>query len=776
MATQPASGQAQIHVPNGDFAWVIGSDPTLAKDSAKGLHCPLPGIDPKHARFTRSGNRCFLEDLNSKTGVSLNGVRIPAGVRIEVSRYDDIKLGPQPFNIHPQVFFGGGLAGLDCTELRFDVGGKKGVLCEGVFIRAKPGTITAVMGPSGAGKSVFLNLLNGYNKPTNGHVFVGGLFDVHGAGGAKAVRDFVGYVPQAEVMIPELTVLESLYYRLRLRYPDIKRDFCERFARQVCSRLGFAGDELTEFLNKRIGSPESRGRVLSGGQRRRANIAHELVCRTQVLILDEPTSGLSSVDADQIVALLHDLAKQDGLTVITTVHQPSRDSFSKFDDLLLMSYGGKVAYYGSAQQAPMILEKATGKTCGAKNPAEYVLEALKVSGDRDKLTKQFSNPATRPPVTPSPFSGAGQKVTSPAATKSGEKGSIWRRFQTGLITPFAWGAECRTLIARNVRVLTSDWVHLLFIIGQVPLIALLMFLAFHKVQQDNAPYDAFARRFFFLGQALEPFDKDNKGGFVIDQAWRESAEQAKAATELISELAAKQRASVIFTLAVAAIWFGIMGSCKEIVSEQHIVQRESRSCIRLGPYVAAKMGVQLVLVAIQTGLLSAMVVPWMLGLSAFCTARMWLVLWIAGMAAAALGLLISGVARTYRVALTSVPLLMIPQLLFGGLLRPIASIQGVTWWPQLLSYITIQRWAFEAGLSVDKYAVQNVLRQYIDLNAAGRYAELKIIQFQNGTLLGAFFGEQSMLFHGVMPLVVLVSATAILLVLCWVVLRRRFVS
>jgi hypothetical protein len=118
---------------------------------------------------------------------------------------------------------------------------------------------------------------------------------------------------------------------------------------------------------------------------------------------------------------------------------------------------------------------------------------------------------------------------------------------------------------------------------------------------------------------------------------------------------------------------------------------------------------------------------------------------------------------------------MIPQLLFGGLLRPIAAVQGITWWPQLLSYATIQRWAFEAGLAVDKYAIQDVLRQHVDLSAAGKYAELKIIQFQNGTLLGAFFGERSA-HHGLMPLIILAVAALGLLVLCRVVLQRRFAS
>ena len=761
------------HVPKGDFTWVVGSD--AACDVGAGA----VGIEPKHLKFKRQGNRCFLHDLRSKSGTFVNGEKVQSRTWMEVSRYDDIKMGSQPFTIHPQVFFGGGLAGLESSPLQLDVGGKKGLICDGAFLQAKPGTITAIMGLSGVGKSVLLNLLNGYSRPTSGRVLVGGQFDVHGVGGSDAVRDFIGFVPQAEVMIPELTVMQSLCYRLRLRYPDIKRDFSERFAAQVCSRLGFAPDRLQEFLHKQIGSPESKGEVLSGGERRRANIAHELICRTQVLILDEPTSGLSSVDADEIVALLHDLATQDGLTIITTIHQPSRDAFSRFDDLLLMSYGGKVAYYGPAQQAVPFLEQGTTKRCNNRNPAEFVLDVLKEPADRDRLVNRYANAALRSSNIPAPLSAAFASGGK-RSTKGRYAPSVWKRVVAGILSPLSRFAECRTLVARNVRVLTSDWVHLIFTVGQVPLIALLMFVAYHKAFEDNASYDRFARRFYAFGQSLADYEDRreqgiSEGGFGAERAWTNAEKRENELSALISEATARQRASIIFTLVVAAVWFGVMGACKEIVTEQHIVQRECRSCIRLGAYVVSKMWVQVILIALQTALLTAIAVPLMLNLPLVSGLLLWFVLWTGGITAAALGLLISALARTYRVALTAVPVLMIPQLLFGGLLRPIATTHGITRWPEILSYATIQRWAFEAGLSVDIYAQQNVLQQHIDFTTAGRYAQFKIIQFQNGTLLSSFFGGQAGN-HMVVPMLVLGCGLVVMLIACRVVLHRRFVS
>jgi ABC-type multidrug transport system ATPase subunit len=108
-----------------------------------------------------------------------------------------------------------------------------------------------------------------------------------------------------------------------------------------------------------------------------------------ILFLDEPTSGLSSVDADKIVRLLHKLTQLDELTTIATIHQPSRDTYERFDNLLLMNHGGTVAYYGSSRKAVQYFEYITGTDCANRNPAEYLLEILDNSYYSVKVTEFF---------------------------------------------------------------------------------------------------------------------------------------------------------------------------------------------------------------------------------------------------------------------------------------------------------------------------------------------------------------------------------------------------
>jgi len=262
---------------------------------------------------------------------------------------------------------------VDSTRLVYRTASGKPI-CDGLYLRARAGSMTAIMGPSGAGKSVFLKLLNGYLKPAKGRVSIGGV-DPHRQ--YSLVRQRVGYVPQAEIMIPELTVLESLDYRARLQCPHLKRS--ERLARvaETCRSLGFEAN-LDETLRKRIGNPEWRGNYPSGGERRRINLAHELLSRPDVMFLDEPTSGLSTVDAELLIGVLKGQAAEAGMNVIMTIHQPSADMFGAFDDLLLISHGGKVAYYGTAGRAVEYFERAARiKFRTGRNPAEFVVEFVR---------------------------------------------------------------------------------------------------------------------------------------------------------------------------------------------------------------------------------------------------------------------------------------------------------------------------------------------------------------------------------------------------------------
>ena len=213
-------------------------------------------------------------------------------------------------------------------------------LCSGVFLLAKRGAFTAVMGPSGCGKSVFLKMLAGCDRPSTGRIFVLGK-------PLEKTIDRVGFVPQGDVLLPELTAEASLNYTLQLFAPFLNEIERQAIITHVAESLELPSD----VLKMRIGRNEWQGQYPSGGQRRRISLAHELVRRPDVLLLDEPTSGLSTADGEKVMDLLGNLSKSERTTIVVTVHSPSIPMYANFDDLLLLVSGGHVVYYGPAMDA-----------------------------------------------------------------------------------------------------------------------------------------------------------------------------------------------------------------------------------------------------------------------------------------------------------------------------------------------------------------------------------------------------------------------------------------
>jgi len=217
------------------------------------------------------------------------------------------------------------------------------------------------MGPAGSGKTTLLKALNGYTPPASGKVLFNGanLYRYY-----DLFRQQMGYVPQDDIVHPELTVREALYFSAKLR-TDLSDAEIEKRIDSLLDELG-----IRDKKNSRIGSPERK--VLSGGQRKRVNIAMELITDTPVLFLDEPTSGLSSYDAEGVIELLKRLAR-DGKTIITTIHQPSINIFRKFDDLIMISRDsggpGAMAYFGPAfpDSIQFFRPRAAGDTAPADN-------------------------------------------------------------------------------------------------------------------------------------------------------------------------------------------------------------------------------------------------------------------------------------------------------------------------------------------------------------------------------------------------------------------------
>jgi ABC-type multidrug transport system ATPase subunit len=196
------------------------------------------------------------------------------------------------------------------------------------------GNIVAIMGGSGTGKSTLLNLLNGILEPTKGRVHING-YTI-----PRASREgVIGYVPQDDLLFEELTVYQNLYYNARLCFSDFSEDRINKTVEKVLADL-----DLTEIQDLKVGDPLNK--TISGGQRKRLNIALELMREPSVLFVDEPTSGLSSMDSEKVMLLLKDLARK-GKLVLVIIHQPSSEIFKLIDKLWILDKGGYPVYNGN---------------------------------------------------------------------------------------------------------------------------------------------------------------------------------------------------------------------------------------------------------------------------------------------------------------------------------------------------------------------------------------------------------------------------------------------
>jgi ABC-type multidrug transport system ATPase subunit/ABC-type multidrug transport system permease subunit len=209
-----------------------------------------------------------------------------------------------------------------------------------ITFSATGGQLVAVMGPSGCGKSTLLGTMTGKVPLSSGAITIDGV-DL-----TKLVREnprFLGYVPQDDLLFPTLTVAENLRYGARLRLPGAGRREIDERVREVLQEV-----DLADRANEIVG--DINNKTLSGGQRKRLNLALELLTPKTLLLLDEPTSGLSSGDSERIVQILRARA-DSGALVLVVIHQPSATLFRLFDRLLLLDRGGVTAFYGDPKNA-----------------------------------------------------------------------------------------------------------------------------------------------------------------------------------------------------------------------------------------------------------------------------------------------------------------------------------------------------------------------------------------------------------------------------------------
>jgi ABC-type multidrug transport system ATPase subunit len=586
-------------------------------------------VSRRHAELRRLPDGSIeLADAGSRAGTFLNGQRVD---RARLSELDRVSIGAHLLRFREgklEEYVDTGEAWFEGIGLAVRTPEGK-VLLDDVTFSLEPRSLLAIVGPSGAGKSTLMNALTGFRPAETGFVLYGGrdLYEHY-----EELRTRIGYVPQEDILHPQLSVRRALTYAAHLRFPaDVDRSTRTRRVEEVMAELG---------LSERADLPIEK---LSGGQRKRTSIALELLTRPALLFLDEPTSGLDPGNEAHVMDLLRQLA-DGGRIVIVVTH--SVQSLHVCDRVLFMAPGGKVAYFGPAQQAERFFASHR-----AGQAYTEVFRALEEDRERDWQAQFRSDPAHETYVRRSvAFSevrrgGQAERALPPAP-------------------PQRWGSQFWVLVRRYLSVLWSDRRTLLLLGLQAPVFGLLYIL--------------------MLGKNV----MNTRHGIMASL--------------------------LVWLLVMAVTWMGTSNAIREIVKEFPIYRRERSVGLSISAYVASKILVLGAITAIQAVVLVLIITtkqklppvdtvgvfqelgrppPTTGSVLGSATGEFALDIVLAGLAAMALGLVVSAILRSAERALVVLPLIFVIQLVVSIPLLP----QG----PALKAagYVSSARWGTAATAS-----------------------------------------------------------------------------
>ncbi len=542
-----------------------------------------PNVSWHHAQL-RPGIPPTLEDLGSRNGTRLDEALIDGSRPLSPGA----TAGIGPFSLRTEggelvVVDERGGQRLDARGVSVSVPGR--TILQPTDLSIAPGEFVALIGASGSGKTTLLKALAGVRAPSAGQVLVG-------TDPIELRLTEVGYVPQSDVLHDRLSVRETLLYTARLRLPsDTSRAESAAAVEEVLEEL-----RLDEHADTWVNQ-------LSGGQRKRVSCGVELIGQPTMLLLDEPTSGLDPPLERRLMMTLRRLA-QSGRGIVVVTHATS--SLALCDTVAVMGEGGNLLFTGS--------------------PAE-ALESFNVAA-YDEIY------------------GAAELVEAPkAAAAPAAAGQPRGRSLAGrLLSGRSLLKQSITLIGRYARTLKRDGRTIGALLGQAPLIGLLICLLY--------PADVLA----------------------------------------LPDHQPTRSAQFVFLLVTASLWLGLIDSCREIVKERSIIVRELAVGVRIDAQLIAKSVVLFSVAALQCALLMAVVAVLRplhspTGVYLEITGLLILTSW----SMVGVGLLVSTVARSVDQSTSVIPLLLIPQLLFGGALVAYERMGIVI---RVLSDLVVSRWAF----------------------------------------------------------------------------------
>jgi ABC-type multidrug transport system ATPase subunit/uncharacterized tellurite resistance protein B-like protein len=501
------------------------------------------------------------------------------------------------------------------------------------------GKLIGIMGSSGTGKTTLLNVLSGIESPSKGEVIINGI-NLHKE--KQKLEGVIGLIPQDDLLIEELTVFQNLYYNAKLCFKDKSEDEIVKLVNRTLQSLG-----LFEKKDLKVGSPFKK--TISGGQRKRLNIALELIREPSILFIDEPTSGLSSKDSENVMDLLLELTLKSKL-IFVVIHQPSSEIYKMFDKMLILDDGGYLIYYGNPVEAVMYYKRLDSQinseigecpSCGNVNP-ELIFNIIEA-----KVVDEFGNYTDSRKVTPKKWNEYYKSNIKMREVKTVRESPPSNLKIPNCIKQF------RIYTVRDFLSKISNTQYIVLSLLEAPVLGFILSYIIRYIEDPES--DTYI---FRLNENIPIF---------------------------------------IFMALIVALFLGLTVSAEEIFRDRKMLKREAFLNLSRSSYLISKIVILLFISAVQS-FLFVIVANTILGIR-----EMYFIYWLALFSTSAfaniLGLNISASFNSAVTIYILIPLIMIPMMILSGAMfsfdklnRGIGRVDKVPW----IAEFMVTKWTYEA--------------------------------------------------------------------------------
>ncbi len=519
------------------------------------------------------------------------------------------------------------------------------------------GRLIGIMGASGAGKTTLLNVLCGIEPPSSGEVIINGI-NLHT--NKKELEGVIGLIPQDDLLIEELTVFENLYYNAKLCFKDKPEEELVALVNKTLANLG-----LLDKKDLKVGSPLKK--TISGGQRKRLNIALELIREPSILFVDEPTSGLSSRDSENVMDLLSELTIK-GKLVFVVIHQPSSEIYKMFDKMIILDTGGYMIYYGNPVEAVMYFKKLDAQinsevgecpTCGNVNP-ELIFNIIEA-----RVVDEFGNYTDERKVSPEKWEDYYEDQIKPEHIERVEDSP-----PKTLNIP-DWLKQFRIYTSRDFFSKISNTQYIALNLLEAPLLAFILSYIIRYIADPSS------NKYIFRENENIPI--------------------------------------YIFMSLIVALFLGLTVSAEEIFRDRKILKREGFLNLSRSSYLASKILILFSISAIQA-ITFVLIANTILGIKGM-TLEYWVALFTTAAFANMLGLNISASFNSAVTIYIIIPLIMIPMMILSGAMFPfdklnraVGSVDKVP----MIAEIMPTKWSYEA-LMVNQFKKNRFEKSFYDI-------------------------------------------------------------